>query len=253
MQDSIEIALDKECYQYERWIHELSLALKFGDEPTREMKRGLRRLERWDGFQDRKSNGALVYYYWKNALLESAGQDGMRELTANINHYLDIFGIEEPERALTESDYAQLAESFKVGLATMRERHGSLRAKFGDVFRAGRLDYDGDDESYPVGGGSLRWEGMATVRAIGFTDEREDWTRWGQSGQTSTQVVILSNPIKSFTQPPIGQSDHPDSLHFRDQAKKLLSKIENEAGLVSEGRFVGWACGLGISVRMDHG
>ena len=104
----------------------------------------------------------------------------------------------------------------------MRADHGNLDAVFGDVFRVGRLDYDGDDVSYPVGGGSLSAEGMATLRSIGFTSERPDGTRWGRSGQTSTEVVILTKPIRSFTQPPIGQSDVPDSPHFRDQAEKLM-------------------------------
>jgi acyl-homoserine lactone acylase PvdQ len=74
-----------------------------------------------------------------------------------------------------------------------------------------------------VGGGSHRLEGMATLRAVGFGPERADGTRWGQGGQTSTEVVLLTDPIQSFTQPPIGQSDRPGSPHYRDQAEKLFS------------------------------
>jgi hypothetical protein len=74
-----------------------------------------------------------------------------------------------------------------------------------------------------VGGGSLLPEGMATLRSIGFGAERNDHTRWGERGQTSTEVVVLSKPIRSFTQPPIGQSDRKDSPHYRDQAEKLFS------------------------------
>ncbi|MBI4832725.1 MAG: penicillin acylase family protein, partial [Candidatus Lindowbacteria bacterium] len=48
-------------------------------------------------------------------------------------------------------------------------------------------------------------------------------TRWGESGQTSTQVVVLSNPIKSWAYLPIGESDRPESPHYRDQAEKLFS------------------------------
>jgi len=47
--------------------------------------------------------------------------------------------------------------------------------------------------------------------------------RWGRGGQTSTQVIVLSKPIRSWTYVPIGQSDHPDSPHYRDQAEKLFS------------------------------
>jgi hypothetical protein len=46
----------------------------------------------------------------------------------------------------------------------------------------------------------------------------------GQGGQTSTQIVILSKPPKSYMVIPLGESDHSDSGHFDDQAEKLFSK-----------------------------
>lgn len=64
---------------------------------------------------------------------------------------------------------------------------------------------------------------MATLRAIGLGQPRPDFTRWGQSGQTSTQVVLLTKPRQSWTQPPIGQSNHSESPFYRDQAEKLFS------------------------------
>ena len=73
----------------------------------------------------------------------------------------------------------------------------------------------------PAGGASL---GMRTLRNVGYASENPDKTRWGQSGQTSTQVVVLSKPVKSWTALPIGQSDRPDSPHYRDQAEKLFSE-----------------------------
>ena len=47
----------------------------------------------------------------------------------------------------------------------------------------------------------------------------------GQSGQTSTQIVLLKKPIpESYMIIPLGQSDHKESGHFDDQAEKLFSK-----------------------------
>jgi acyl-homoserine lactone acylase PvdQ len=46
----------------------------------------------------------------------------------------------------------------------------------------------------------------------------------GQSGQTSTQIVILTKPPQSYMVIPLGESDHADSPHFDDQAEKLFSK-----------------------------
>ena len=66
--------------------------------------------------------------------------------------------------------------------------------------------------------------GMSTLRSVGYGEERPDHTRWGESGQTSTQIVVMSKPVRSWTYVPIGQSDRPDSPHYRDQAEKAFGQ-----------------------------
>ena len=61
------------------------------------------------------------------------------------------------------------------------------------------------------------------MRNIGYGRERDDHTRWGNRGQTSTQIVVLSEPVRSWTYVPIGQSDRPGSRHYRDQAERAFS------------------------------
>jgi hypothetical protein len=46
----------------------------------------------------------------------------------------------------------------------------------------------------------------------------------GHTGQTSTQIVVLTNPPKSYAVIPLGESDHKASGHWDDQAEKLFSK-----------------------------
>jgi acyl-homoserine lactone acylase PvdQ len=46
----------------------------------------------------------------------------------------------------------------------------------------------------------------------------------GEGGQTSTQIVSLTKPPQSYMVIPMGESDHPDSPHFDDQAEKLFSQ-----------------------------
>ena len=58
---------------------------------------------------------------------------------------------------------------------------------------------------------------------MGYTKEREDNTRWGERGQTSTQIVVMSKPPRSWLYIPLGQSDRPESPHFSDQAEKAFS------------------------------
>lgn len=223
-QDIQDIALDQKAYQYERWITALKEADElFGASKDSLYREGLDGLTTWDGVANAESSGALKYYYWRHTLAEQLGREGITAISDVVNNYLDVFGAEDSTSTLSPAIQRRLVDTFDAGMQTMNSNHGGLDAVYGDVFRAGRLDYDGDEISWPVGGGSLRDEGLATVRAIGFSDPRDDHTRWGHSGQTSTEVVLLTTPIQSFTQPPVGQSDHPDSPHFRDQAEKLLS------------------------------
>ncbi len=151
----------------------------------------------------------------------AVGQQANVALVAKVNDYLDLFGWSKKQEPITESDEKVLIEALSEAMKRMRANHNSLNAVYGDVFRVGR-----DDQSWPVAGGTLSNEGMATLRSIGFGEARADHTRWGgpSSGQPSTEVIVLSKPIRSFTQPPVGQSDRKDSPHYRDQAEKLFSK-----------------------------
>jgi acyl-homoserine lactone acylase PvdQ len=178
-------------------------------------------VQSWDGYAYADSAGALKYYYWRNTLAQQMGQAAYNALVSKVNDYVDVFGWSKSAAPVTEAEQKALLTALAAGAQRLRANHGKLDAVYGDYFRVGR-----DDVSWPVGGGSLLLEGMATLRSIGFGPERPDHTCWGgpSSGQSSTEVVVLSKPIKSFTQPPIGQSDRKDSPHYRDQAEKLFSK-----------------------------
>ena len=58
----------------------------------------------------------------------------------------------------------------------------------------------------------------------GGPDTSDVFEEVGVSGQTSTQIVILTKPPQSWMVIPLGESDHKDSPHFDDQAEKLFSK-----------------------------
>ena len=65
---------------------------------------------------------------------------------------------------------------------------------------------------------------MATPRAISFEPSPDGKTMIGHSGQTSTQVIFMTDPPQSYAVIPLGESDHPDSGHWDDPAEKLFSK-----------------------------
>jgi len=107
----------------------------------------------------------------------------------------------------------------RKGAEWLKANAGSLQAKYGDYFRVGR---QGGERTYPVSGGSVRDAGMATVRAISFQKVGKEMV--GRGGQTSTQIVVMTDPPESYTIVPLGVSDHKESGHWDDQAEKLFSK-----------------------------
>src|ERR1700682_3537489 len=66
------------------------------------------------------------------------------------------------------------------------------RADYGAIFRVAR---DGASQSTPVGGGRVAEAGMVTPRAIAF--ERRGTVVIGIGGQTATQIVEFSSPVRS--------------------------------------------------------
>jgi hypothetical protein len=67
---------------------------------------------------------------------------------------------------------------------------------------------------------------MATRRPTRFASSPDGKSMIGHGGQTSTQVIIMTDPPRSYAVIPLGESDHKDSGHWDDQAEKLFSKAQ---------------------------
>ncbi len=152
----------------------------------------------WNRRTDADSRGALAFYLFK---LESGRAARAEAPPESIT--------DDAIRAALEKAQRRLAAEFKPD------------ATFGSYFRVGR---EGSPRTFPVGGGTLTEAAMATPRAVSFS--KRDGLMVGHGGQTATQIVILSKPPQSFMVIPLGESDHPDSKHFDDQAEKLFSRSQ---------------------------
>jgi acyl-homoserine lactone acylase PvdQ len=189
-EQAIGIALSPQVWHAELWQERIRKAA-----PQSEFGK---MLASWDRRSDAGSRPALAYYLFKMALGSNAR------------------AVDPPE-TLTD-------EAVRAALDTAGQRLKSEfapDATFGTLFRVGR---QGGTRTYPVGGGSVADAGMATPRAIGFRKSGNEMV--GQSGQTSTQIVILTKPPQSYMVIPLGESDHPESGHFDDQAQKLFSNSQ---------------------------
>ncbi|MDH5736947.1 MAG: penicillin acylase family protein [Gammaproteobacteria bacterium] len=208
IEDMLEWAVDIKPYGVERWLSVFSDLAIEPDANTAD-------LAGWDGQLAHDSTAALKYAYWRFELEARPEGEEIRQLIDD--HYAIVEGRQAKEIVLTDSQKEVLTGSFHSAMKRMQEELGGTGAVWGRVFRVGR-----DDKSWPVEGGGGTRHGLMTLRSMGYQASNENFERWGNRGQTSTQVVELSTPIKSWIYLPIGQSDVKESAHYADQAEKLF-------------------------------
>jgi acyl-homoserine-lactone acylase len=201
---AIDIAFDTGVYRADRWQARIKRAWSSAEGSPRpdDAVELYRQIEGWNRRSDADSTGALAYYAFKRALGDDLGAK-----------------VEPPDSL----DDERILAAIRQGAAWLRSNFGAVAVPYGRYFRVGR---QGGDRSWPVGGGSLRDQAMATPRAISFAPSPDGKSMIGQGGQTSTQVVIMTDPPKSFAVIPLGESDHKESRHWDDQAEKLFSKAQ---------------------------
>jgi acyl-homoserine lactone acylase PvdQ len=202
VEQAIGIAFNTRVWHAERWQSRIKEAWQHAAsaDKTGDVQEVYSLIQDWDRHSAPDSKGALAFYAFKKGLTGGSAEK-----------------IEPPQSVSDE----QLLEAVRKGAAWLRTRFGEVAVPFGNYFRVGRR---GGDRTWPVGGGSLRDVGMATPRAISFAPSSDDKQMIGHSGQSSTQVVILTDPPESYAVIPLGESDHKESGHWDDQAEKLFSQ-----------------------------
>jgi hypothetical protein len=224
IEEALAYAVDSSVYGADRWLAELKTAPGLhGSQRAADVKYtgGMADVLSWDRNADKDSTGALKYFYYRKQLARDLKDEGINPLKEEIDDWYAIVEGREPRAPrIKPEEYEQMVTSFAEAMAELAKDYGSLDAKYGDRFRVGR---EGSKDSWPVSGGGDEGLGVRTVRSMTYGGEK-DGQQWGKGGQTSTQIVALTKPIQSWTQPPLGQSDRPESPHFDDQAEKLFSE-----------------------------
>jgi acyl-homoserine lactone acylase PvdQ len=202
VEQAIEIAFSTQVWRAETWQARLKAAWQHASDADKasDAQQAYTLIQEWDRRSDADSKGALAYYAFKKAL----GGEAARSI--------------EPSADLSDE---QLMNALRKGAAWSRTNFGDVAVPFGSYFRVGRR---GGNRSWPVGGGSLQDVGMATPRAISFASAPGGKQMIGHTGQSSTQIVVLTNPPESYAVIPLGESDHKESGHWDDQAEKLFSQ-----------------------------
>ncbi len=212
VQEALAYAVDVQPYGYQRWLEVLGRTnAPESDELTE--------LLGWDGQITRDSTAALKYYYWRTALDESEAGSGIREIVDD--HYAIVEQREPRDVALSDAQLGAVRQAWLAGLDAMRTQLGATAQPWGRVFKTGR-----DSVGWPVGGGGGDHLGLTTLRTMGYGAPNDNHEHFGERGQTSTQIVVLSEPIQSWIYLPTGQSDRPDSPHYSDQAETVFANRE---------------------------
>ncbi len=219
IEKALEYAVDTHTYGADRWV----AALKKADENSGQIYRshpgyaeGLKDLLAWDGEVRPDSTGALKYYYWRKQIEDMYSQEDRRGPESMMDGgYLDAIGKPLPPMDLSGEILDAVASAFDSAMDALQRDYGRLNVPYGEKFRVGR-----DEKSWPVGGGD---DSLTTLRNMSYGQERPDHTRWGQGGQTSTQLCVMTKPVQSWMYLPVGESDRPGSPHYRDLAEKAFS------------------------------
>jgi acyl-homoserine-lactone acylase len=208
VEQMIDIAFSPQVWHAERWQERLKpvwdrfLPTIEHLQRLESTKAVLDQILAWNRRSQADSEGALAFYAFKKGLGGSAQS------------------ATEPPAELTDP---QILTALTKAADWLQTTFGSLHVPYGRYFRVGR---QGGEKTWPVGGGSLNGGpnavGMATPRAISFHPEGKVMV--GHGGQTSTQIVALTNPPQSWFILPLGESDHKESGHWDDQAERLFSQ-----------------------------
>ena len=204
-------------YGIERWVQALIGAAAASSTVSQDSSVAIESLSEWNLELAAESQDALRFAVWREVLAENREQHAA--LADAIDAWYSIIsGEPEPAIELDGERQQILVDAFAIALDRIVEDYGSTDATYGDRYRVGR-----DDDSWPLEGGGGRL-GITTLRNISYGPEGDDGARRGRGGQTSTQVVVMTDPPQSWIYIPWGQSDRPDSPHYDDQAEKLLAE-----------------------------
>jgi acyl-homoserine-lactone acylase len=205
VEDALRIAGDTYVASAEPWQRALAGAIARHGAGLAHLDEPARLLAAWDRRVDPESREAALYRFWMLQL----ERDGTLASAADaVERGTELGG--EVGRSLLSS--------LERAAERMREGGGRLDAPWGDRHRLRR-----GGRSWPVGGCS--GDGLDTLRSIRFAEPDERGISYATGGLICPTVVVLDEgAVVSYSATPFGQSNHPTSPHYTDQAEKLTSR-----------------------------
>jgi acyl-homoserine lactone acylase PvdQ len=221
VEDAIDLALDEKWMDTDAWLAALYRGLSQETDYVRSQPAAFRRvagnLLGFDGHARAGSAAALQFWLWRQAMWGPPSPVAIKDARE-----LPATGPIPPDRART------LVSAVSRVVEGLTGKPGGLDRTLGDEFRIGR-----GGRSFGVGGvtvapanpgqcdGSPERDRMCTATLRAFTAGAPDsiGIRPVVAGSRLLRLVVFTNPIQAFTLHNFGQSSHPDSPHYVDQAR----------------------------------
>jgi len=202
--DALRFAMDTRVPDVEPWQAALKDALGSSGKRPALVDRAGRLILGWDGFVEPESLAAPLFRLWMRACREDDSAVPRRRIASG--------------ESLSREQAEALVLALERAATSLEQSHGRVDVAWGDLHRVGR-----GDRSWPVGG--CRDDGLGTLRSVRYGAPGDDGVAHATGGQICPTVVVLrEGGVVSFSAPPFGQSDDPDSPHYTDQTEKLFSR-----------------------------
>jgi len=159
---------------------------------TPDQRRAAELLNAWDGQMSTDSTGATLAATW-------------------------VWHIQQARSAGRQFDPMVALDN---ACGYLRETFGTIEVPWGQTHRIGAPTRP--DHHFPAPGASEN--GFVSVWPVGASEPDAHGIRRATRGSVGMMLVSLTDPVRSWSLQPYGQSDDPSSPHVDDQAERLVSK-----------------------------
>lgn len=202
-EDALRIATDIQLQGVDVWQQALADAYEAHSEEFENLAEAVEIISKWDRRADIDSVGMTLFFAWW-------------EFSRELSDRIPADRVRARESLSADARQAMLT-ALREAASYMQKTYGSIRVPWGNVHRFRR-----GEKSWPLPG--VAKHGLVTLRAVGGRDPDEHGIIYGDHGQFCTTLILLKQPVRSYSAFPFGQSEDPDSPHYTDQAEKLYSK-----------------------------
>ncbi|HYK82777.1 MAG TPA: penicillin acylase family protein [Gemmatimonadales bacterium] len=166
-------------------------------------------------------------YRWGGASVPTAlavfwGQDVTRRVAGEAR----AAGMSSQTYVAERASAEELLQSLAVASEALRADFSSWQTPWGDINRFQRLDdainphFDDSRPSVPVPFTSSRWGSLASFDARPYPNTKK-W--YGTSGNSFVAVVEFGDSVRARAVTAGGESGHPESPHFDDEAVRYAT------------------------------